>query len=629
MKKVLFIALAAFALFSCEKEQDVKVEKESQSLKFAFNVADKPSFDGDTRAVKTRWESGDRIYLVFDDVCPTKLADLTILQYDGTEWAVAQEGNNKPSEAGGTLDALYYDNPTLRPTYNNTSDGGEFLFGNDVDYGKYMFLNQANVPYSVSGGVVEADLSLDFEPNNVRTYVQFCIKGIDADEWQVAPKDYKESSNSIGTWGPEWQALNARFTYDSFPPGYYLYMGNRSDGAYLYATVWQQAETWTFGLNKRTGDYQGLYLKTFSKQISGKCAAITFTGPQFDADGNVTNGWKNIIAFRDAEVKRICIENWDTDGDGMLSKEEARAVTVIPTTAFSGNTTIKSFEELQYFTGLTEITATCFLNCTSLQRVVIPEGVKRIGNGAFNGCTSLKWVEIPATVTEIKQQVFAGDTGLEYIIFKSYAPPSIYANTFPEGIYCLYVPAERTAAYLAAENWSDFADNIQGYSGFNNTEAYVDLGNGHYWATANLGTKSPTASGSYYAWGEYLEKDEYSVDTYDYSAKYYDVASLIWGPSWHTPSTEDFEWLMENCTWTRNEAKNGMTVTGPNGNSIFLPQAGYKTGSQFGWYWSSTEVDGNTRSAFALFFASDKDPENYPIGKYFGMPVRAVFTMSE
>lgn len=52
MRKILFVALAAFALFSCEKEQDLMVEKNPQSLKFVFSVADKPSFDADTKAVK-------------------------------------------------------------------------------------------------------------------------------------------------------------------------------------------------------------------------------------------------------------------------------------------------------------------------------------------------------------------------------------------------------------------------------------------------------------------------------------------------------------------------------------------------------------------------------------------------
>ena len=66
----------------------------------------------------------------------------------------------------------------------------------------------------------------------------------------------------------------------------------------------------------------------------------------------------DIIQFADAEVKRICVENWDTNGDGELSKDEAKAVTSLmdgEQSVFYGNNTITSFDEFQYFTGLTSI----------------------------------------------------------------------------------------------------------------------------------------------------------------------------------------------------------------------------------------------------------------------------------
>jgi hypothetical protein len=59
-----------------------------------------------------------------------------------------------------------------------------------------------------------------------------------------------------------------------------------------------------------------------------------------------------VITFADANVKAICVANWDTNGDGELSEEEAAAVTSLGV-VFKGNTEITSFDELQYFTGLT------------------------------------------------------------------------------------------------------------------------------------------------------------------------------------------------------------------------------------------------------------------------------------
>ena len=69
-----------------------------------------------------------------------------------------------------------------------------------------------------------------------------------------------------------------------------------------------------------------------------------------------------IIQFADANVKAICVENWDINGDGELSKEEAAAVTDIGKT-FENNTDITSFEEFQHFTGLKQIAGFAFSGC--------------------------------------------------------------------------------------------------------------------------------------------------------------------------------------------------------------------------------------------------------------------------
>jgi len=52
------------------------------------------------------------------------------------------------------------------------------------------------------------------------------------------------------------------------------------------------------------------------------------------------------ICFADANVKAICVANWDTNGDGELSEDEAAAVTDLGT-VFQGKTSITSFDELQ------------------------------------------------------------------------------------------------------------------------------------------------------------------------------------------------------------------------------------------------------------------------------------------
>ena len=121
-----------------------------------------------------------------------------------------------------------------------------------------------------------------------------------------------------------------------------------------------------------------------------------------------------IIEFADANVKTICVENWDTDGDGELSKAEAAAVTTLKKDngdgtfgdpVFKGNTEITSFDELQYFTGLTEIEEQAFRYCEKLTSVIVPRNVKVIQTEGFFHCRNLS-VELPEGLTRIGIQAF-------------------------------------------------------------------------------------------------------------------------------------------------------------------------------------------------------------------------------
>ena len=100
---------------------------------------------------------------------------------------------------------------------------------------------------------------------------------------------------------------------------------------------------------------------------------------------------EDIITFADPKVKAICVVNWDTSGDGELSKTEAAAVTSLGD-VFMGNSEITSFDELQYFTGLTTIPDYAFSGCGSLKSIRLPKSLTSIGEYAFEDCTSLETV---------------------------------------------------------------------------------------------------------------------------------------------------------------------------------------------------------------------------------------------
>lgn len=170
-------------------------------------------------------------------------------------------------------------------------------------------------------------------------------------------------------------------------------------------------------------------------------------------------------------------------------------------------------------------------------------------------------------------------------------------------------------------------------SGTVNGHDYVDLGlpSGLKWATCNVGASSPEEYGDYYAWGEVETKWEYTREnckTYkkelnDISGNpTYDVARAKWGSSWRMPTKEEFQELVDECRWEREDEK-GYIVTGPNGNSIFLPFTGhiYRNSRSydmyFGYYWSSTPKPYN------LYLAAYAHKVDYYY-QYYGLSVRPV-----
>ena len=180
---------------------------------------------------------------------------------------------------------------------------------------------------------------------------------------------------------------------------------------------------------------------------------------------------------------------------------------------------------------------------------------------------------------------------------------------------------------------------------------YVDLGlpSGTLWATMNIGASSPEEYGDYFAWGEIAPKEDYTWETYKWCDgtirsltkycidSYYglvdhkfelepadDAAYMNWGPSWRMPTKEQLDELFQYCTWQRTSR--GYQGTGPNGNTLFLPDAGYYDGSTlqfagyYSFYWSGTLNAISSCNACCTYSMSS----NYSRKRYNGLPVRAV-----
>ena len=97
------------------------------------------------------------------------------------------------------------------------------------------------------------------------------------------------------------------------------------------------------------------------------------------------------------------------------------------------------------------------------------------------------------------------------------------------------------------------------------------------------------------------------------------------------PTYDEMEELVDNCTWTltTQNSVDGYLVAGNNGNSIFLPAAGYSNWSSLytvgsdGYYWSSTPRVSNTNYAYDLYFYSSFKSVDYS-RRYYGRSVRPV-----
>ena len=188
---------------------------------------------------------------------------------------------------------------------------------------------------------------------------------------------------------------------------------------------------------------------------------------------------------------------------------------------------------------------------------------------------------------------------------------------------------------------------------------WVDLGliSGLLWAECNVGANAPEGAGDFFAWAETATKSDYAWSTYRYGSnwdeitKYCDypeygqdgftdtlrvlepgddVATLRVGDGARIPTSG--EWI-ELWAETTHESATvngvpGVRFTGENGNSIFLPSAGYRRSvlegdGVYGFYWSSSLDYGYPWRARCFIWGNDRPGESTN-DRYYGLSVRAV-----
>ena len=201
---------------------------------------------------------------------------------------------------------------------------------------------------------------------------------------------------------------------------------------------------------------------------------------------------------------------------------------------------------------------------------------------------------------------------------------------------------------------SNFVANFYKSTDIENVHEYVDLGLSVKWADCNVGATSPVGYGDYFSWGETSPKEIYNYDSsYKwYGTTYYsnfnnnnktkldlkdDAAYVNWGSNWRMPTKEEFIELINNCTLTgsTHSGVNGVIVTSKiNGNSIFLPYAGRREGSDYVsegvacYFWSSSTDYYSSLMCWTDIMDYYTDYSILYTLRYTGLTIRAVYDIN-
>lgn len=167
----------------------------------------------------------------------------------------------------------------------------------------------------------------------------------------------------------------------------------------------------------------------------------------------------------------------------------------------------------------------------------------------------------------------------------------------------------------------------------------IDLGlpSGTKWASYNLEASKPEEFGGYYAWGETEVKEIYNEETHTFKSEKTglgledDVANIKWSADWRIPTEEEIQELLDKCEWTLDTLNGvkGQLVTGPNGNSIFLPAAGEYIDSEVtkigigGSFWSSTRNRYKYNSVLRLYIENRMEGCAH-FNRWYGSTIRPV-----
>ena len=385
MKKIAIIlaaAVAAISVASCQKEylaeQNTEEIRKEKTLKLNVSVTD---IAASTKAVKSGWESGDRINIWYGSNNGVTTPDL-VIKYNGTKWEVdgtaSVSGNSPASE--GTLKALYESNNDIAAHFNSREYCTDYIsFRGTNSYAAPLMVAASNVAYTYA----ESTLSCTIGGWEFLTPVQIVVKGLDsanASNYMLQISDfYYPCGITISS-----SRIDA-MTYSG--SGRWQLGAANQDGVAFYMKNIQEKTYFTFYLMDRSAQ------KKYSYTISGKSlaknyntlAAISLDFSKFSLAGAIVDG----IAYTFSGTSATVIPTNELDGKNVNSY--SGSITIPATVTFGSDTyNVKSLGQ------------SAFDGCSSLTSVTLPEGLTSISSYALRN-TGISSLTLPASLSSINE----------------------------------------------------------------------------------------------------------------------------------------------------------------------------------------------------------------------------------
>ena len=410
---VLFLGIAAAMLASCSVQEEEFRTPVREDVKF-YATFEQPDEAGTkvyaNQNLYLRWDADDEVSIFNKNTYNQEYRFLGETGANAGEFAKVE---NAEFVTGNSIDHVVSFYPYDRELKINENEEIEFVFPAEQTYRVYSFGYGANPMISVTDDNV-------LQYKNIGGYLTISLYG-------------EGSVNSIVLQGNRGEVISGKGLVLMSPES-----GEPSVGLYNISSIvspseivltcptpislWSSEEsatefwfvvpptTFNEGFTVTINTNVGTFTKKTTKQITIERNRVSRMAPM-----KIEVSTSPAIVFEDPTVEAVCVGLWDTNGDGKLSQAEAAEVTDFGT-PFKLNKKIVKFNELQYFTGLTEIPDQAFITCEKLESIVLPASVKVIGTGAFSQC-ALSGINLPEGLTEIGLSAFSGCKSLGNVVF--------------------------------------------------------------------------------------------------------------------------------------------------------------------------------------------------------------------